>query len=113
MVRAIHSRRHGLCRKRAEYSSLYPFFATTAWAGSGGHQPQEVLLRRMVGKRIWGMALIGGLLLLSALPAFSQTYDVVGLVQDEEKGEPIGQVEISLQSGKILGYTKSSGRFEI
>jgi hypothetical protein len=52
-------------------------------------------------------------LLLAALPAFSQTYNVVGLVQDSEKGEPIGQVEISLQSGKILGYTKSNGRFEI
>lgn len=52
-------------------------------------------------------------LLLSAVSAFSQTYDVVGLVQDGEKGEPIGQVEISLPSGKILGYTKSNGRFEI
>lgn len=47
------------------------------------------------------------------MPAFAQTYNVVGLVQDGEKGEPIGQVEISLQSGKILGYTKSNGRFEI
>ncbi|MDQ3002960.1 MAG: carboxypeptidase-like regulatory domain-containing protein [Fibrobacterota bacterium] len=47
------------------------------------------------------------------MPAFSQTYDVVGLVIDEEKGEPIGQVEISFQSGKVLGYSKSNGRFEI
>jgi hypothetical protein len=53
------------------------------------------------------------ILFLSAAPVFSQTYDVVGLVQDEQRGEPIGQVEISLQSGKILGYTNSNGRFEI
>ena len=52
-------------------------------------------------------------LLLSALPVLSQTYDVVGLVMDAEKGEPIGQVKISLQSGKVLGYSKSNGRFEI
>ncbi|HKP95665.1 MAG TPA: carboxypeptidase-like regulatory domain-containing protein, partial [Fibrobacteria bacterium] len=64
------------------------------------------------GKRIWGPALFAWFLLW-ALPAFSQTYNVVGLVQDAEKGEPIGQVEISLQSGKVLGYTKSNGRFEI
>ncbi|MDB5103830.1 MAG: hypothetical protein JWP91_1519 [Fibrobacteres bacterium] len=52
-------------------------------------------------------------MLLAALPAFSQTYDVVGLVQDEEKGEPVGQVQIALKSGKVLGYSKSNGRFEI
>ncbi len=51
--------------------------------------------------------------LVFARPTLSQTYDVVGLVQDEEKGEPIGQVEISLQNGKVLGYTKTNGRFEI
>lgn len=50
---------------------------------------------------------------LAASPSFAQTYDVVGLVQDEERGEPVGQVEIALKSGKILGYTKSNGRFEI
>src|SRR4051812_11356949 len=66
----------------------------------------------MVGIRIWGPALFAWLF-LSALPAFSQTYNVVGLVQDAEKGEPVGQVEISLQSGKVLGYSKSNGRFEI
>lgn len=52
-------------------------------------------------------------LLLAALPVFSQTYEVVGLVLDAEKGEPVGQVKISLQSGKVLGYSKSNGRFEI
>src|SRR4051812_22687286 len=57
-------------------------------------------------------------LFLSALLLFpkivsAQTYDVVGLVQDGEKGEPVGQVKISLQSGKVLGYSKSNGRFEI
>ncbi|MEO7425780.1 MAG: hypothetical protein ABI036_11375 [Fibrobacteria bacterium] len=52
-------------------------------------------------------------LLLSALSAMAQTYNVVGLVQDAEKGEGIGQVEISQISGKVVGYTKSNGRFEI
>ncbi|MEO6095016.1 MAG: hypothetical protein ABIW76_04850, partial [Fibrobacteria bacterium] len=57
-------------------------------------------------------------LMLSVLPLFpqalsAQTYDVVGIVQDGEKGEPIGQAKISLQSGKVLGYSKSNGRFEI
>ncbi len=52
-------------------------------------------------------------LFLAAAPAWSQTWDVVGLVQDGDKGEPIGQVEISLRSGKVLGYSNSSGRFEI
>ncbi len=48
-----------------------------------------------------------------AAPAQAQTYDVVGLVQDEQKGLPIADVEISLQSGKVLGHSKSNGRFEI
>jgi hypothetical protein len=80
--------------------------------GPGGRQSQGARLRRSVGS--WNLRLaLFTCLLVSALPAFSQTYDVVGLVLDEEKGEPIGQVEISLQSGKVLGYSKSNGRFEI
>lgn len=59
-------------------------------------------------RTVWGLALF-----LWAAPLMAQTYDVVGLVQDEEHGEPIGQVEISLKSGKVLGYSKSNGRFEI
>ncbi len=57
--------------------------------------------------------LLGLALSFAAMPAVAQTYDVVGLVQDEEHGQPIGQVEISLKSGKVLGYSKSNGRFEI
>jgi hypothetical protein len=66
----------------------------------------------MFGSLIRGRAWLAWLL-LSALPALSQTYDVVGLVLDAEKGEPVGQVKISQQSGKVLGYSKSNGRFEI
>jgi hypothetical protein len=71
----------------------------------------------MVGSSIPRPALLVWLF-LSVLPLFpqtlsAQTYDVVGLVQDGQKGEPIGQVRISLQSGKVLGYSKSNGRFEI
>lgn len=68
-------------------------------------------MRRMI--RLATNAFLLSFLFLSAAPAFSQTWDVVGLVQDGEKGEPIGQVEIALKSGKILGYTNSNGRFEI
>ena len=79
-------------------------------------QPQGAFLQpffqRRVGSNLRRPVLLAWLL-LSALPVFSQTYDVVGLVQDEEKGEPVGQVQISLKSGKVLGYTKSNGRFEI
>ncbi len=71
-----------------------------------------MLLQCKVGIRNLGAALLA-CLLLAAVPAFAQTYNVVGLVLDGEKGEPIGQVEISQQSGKVLGYTKSNGRFEI
>jgi hypothetical protein len=55
--------------------------------------------------------MLGCLLLAGA--AFSQTYDVVGVVIDSEKGEPIGSARIELRSGKLLGYSKSNGRFEI
>jgi hypothetical protein len=51
--------------------------------------------------------------LLVAAPAMAQTYDVVGVVSDEEKGEPIANVQILTKSGKELGFTKSNGRFEI
>lgn len=60
---------------------------------------------------VWGAAL--ALWAIGATPSRAQTYDVVGLVEDGEHGEPIGQVEISLKSGKVLGYSKSNGRFEI
>ena len=63
--------------------------------------------------RIKTAAIFWGIIGLCLGGAFAQTYDVVGLVQDEEHGEPVGQVEISLPSGKVLGYTKSNGRFEI
>jgi len=53
------------------------------------------------------------LLVVSTQPILAQTWDVVGLVQDGDKGEPIGQVEITLKSGKILGYTNTNGRFEV
>jgi hypothetical protein len=52
-------------------------------------------------------------LALWASPLLAQTYNVVGLVQDEEHGEPIGQVHITYKSGAELGYSKSNGRFEI
>jgi hypothetical protein len=68
----------------------------------------------MVVRRFRRLALIVLFMVLGkAVPVYSQTYDVVGLVQDEEKGEPIGFVEISLASGKVLGFTRSNGRFEI
>lgn len=50
---------------------------------------------------------------LLAVPARAQTYEVVGLVMDAERGEPIANVRIELKSGKELGFTKSNGRFEI
>jgi hypothetical protein len=53
------------------------------------------------------------LALFTALPARAQTYDVVGLVMDSERGEPIGQVSVETKSGKVLGFTKSDGRFEV
>ena len=43
----------------------------------------------------------------------AQTYDFVGLVQDGERGEPIGGVEISTPDGKKLGVSQSTGRFEV
>ncbi|HLP41326.1 MAG TPA: hypothetical protein VK465_07445 [Fibrobacteria bacterium] len=51
--------------------------------------------------------------LFLAAPALAQTYDVVGLVMDAEKGEPIGQARVETKSGKLLGFSKSNGRFEV
>jgi hypothetical protein len=48
-----------------------------------------------------------------APPARAQTYDVVGLVIDAVKGEPIPAVRVETKSGKLLGMTKSNGRFEV
>lgn len=45
--------------------------------------------------------------------ALAQTWEVVGLVLDAERGEPIIGVEVSTQSGKLLGTTNSKGRFEV
>ncbi len=56
------------------------------------------------------------LLLLAALMpglALAQTWEVVGVVMDAERGEPIIGVEVSTQSGKLLGTTNSKGRFEV
>jgi hypothetical protein len=60
-----------------------------------------------------GLRAFASACLLLAASAFGQTYDVVGVVSDEEKGEPIANVQILTKSGKELGYTKSNGRFEI
>lgn len=59
-------------------------------------------------RKVWGIALA-----LWAAPVMAQTYNVVGLVQDEEHGGPIGQVQISYKSGKVVGFSNSDGRFEI
>lgn len=69
-------------------------------------------MRYWFDARIWRTVWVLGLALWAS-PAFAQTYDVVGLVEDAEHGEPVGQVEISLKSGKVLGFSKSNGRFEI
>jgi len=61
--------------------------------------------------------LLGGLILLalSFLPtsAVAQTWEVVGMVIDAQRGEPITGVEISTVSGKLLGTTNSKGRFAV
>ncbi len=63
-------------------------------------------------KRIFSLAVLV-LCIFARAPVFSQTYEVVGLVLNEEKGQPIGQVEISMSSGKVLGHSQSNGRFAV
>jgi len=50
---------------------------------------------------------------MSAVPIFSQTYDLVGLVMDSERGEPVAGVEIRTLEGQKLGVSQSTGRFEV
>ncbi|HAO99067.1 MAG TPA: hypothetical protein DCQ83_03365 [Fibrobacteres bacterium] len=47
------------------------------------------------------------------MPLLAQTYDFVGLVQDGERGEPIGGAELRTPDGKKLGTSQSTGRFEV
>ena len=54
------------------------------------------------------------LLLGNAIPLFAQTYDVVGMVVDGQRGEPLAGVEILTPSdGKRVGLSQSTGRFEV
>jgi hypothetical protein len=69
-------------------------------------------LQNWFDARTWPMVWVAAFALWAA-PSQAQTYNVVGLVQDEEHGEPIGQVQITYKSGTELGYSKSNGRFEI
>ncbi len=43
----------------------------------------------------------------------AQTYDFVGLVQDGQRGEAIGNAELTTPEGKRLGVSQSTGRFEV
>lgn len=49
----------------------------------------------------------------SVATALAQTWEVVGLTLDAERGEPVAGVEISQKSGKLLGTSNSRGRFEV
>ncbi len=53
------------------------------------------------------------LALFMPLLAWGQTYDVVGLVMDSDRGDPLGSVQVLTKSGRELGRTNSQGRFEV
>ena len=53
------------------------------------------------------------LLALSAAPARAQTWEFVGTVIDDVRGQPVEGVEIFLADGRRLGATAASGRFEV
>ena len=75
-----------------------------------------MLLAKRDGWKPSGAVAVAWLLLalfLGTDRGFAQTYDVVGLVMDAEKGEPIVGARIYTQSGKLLGTSNSTGRFEI
>jgi hypothetical protein len=57
-------------------------------------------------------ALIAALLAFPA-PARAQTYEFVGTVVDDVRGEPVGGVEIFTPDGRKLGTSQPSGRFEV
>jgi hypothetical protein len=53
------------------------------------------------------------LCLLAAAPARAQTYEFVGTILDDVRGEPVGGVEIFMPDGRKLGTSLPSGRFEV
>jgi CarboxypepD_reg-like domain len=63
---------------------------------------------------LWRWWVLGTLLLCGLVTsALAQTWEVVGLVIDSQRGEPIIGVEISTKSGKVLNTTNSKGRFSV
>lgn len=48
-----------------------------------------------------------------AAPAQAQTYEFVGTVYDDVRGEPVAGVEIFTPDGRKLGVSQASGRFEV
>lgn len=52
-------------------------------------------------------------LLALAAPVLAQTYDFVGTVVDDVRGDPVGGVEIFTPDGRKLGTSQPSGRFEV
>jgi len=52
-------------------------------------------------------------LLAAVMPARAQTYEFVGTVIDDVRGEPLGGVEIFTLDGRKLGASQPSGRFEV
>ncbi|HEX2612246.1 MAG TPA: hypothetical protein VHO02_01475 [Fibrobacteria bacterium] len=48
-----------------------------------------------------------------AVPAVAQTYEFVGTVTDDVRGEAVGGAEIFTPDGRKLGTSQASGRFEV
>jgi hypothetical protein len=65
---------------------------------------------RHLGARVLFAALA---LLAWAAPARAQTYEFVGTIVDDIRGEPVGGVEIFTPDGRKLGTSQPSGRFEV
>jgi hypothetical protein len=59
------------------------------------------------------LLLAGSALLALAAPARAQTYEFVGTVMDDVRGEPVGGVQIFTPDGRKLGASQASGRFEV
>jgi hypothetical protein len=70
--------------------------------------PLEALFRRALP----ALAAMTVLLAL-AVPVLAQTYDFVGTVVDDVRGEPVGGAEIFTPDGRKLGTSQASGRFEV
>ncbi len=79
--------------------------------GRGALQPPtELCVPRFQPLYALTLAFFG---LIAAAPLQAQSYEFVGTIIDDVRGEPVGGVDIFMPDGRKLGTSQSSGRFEV